>query len=106
MLFVFVQFESTNNIIVNASVTIASIHFTIILLNNLRLYQCLPVLESISCKNKKMHMLNIIASKWRQYIKRNNTHNDHVQNVPLRHVVPEVAYNFKEYREPLIGQDD
>ena len=72
VLFVFVQFESTNNIIVNASVTIAAIHFVIILLNNLRLYQCLPVLESISRKNKKMvNIKQFIASKWRQCIKRN-----------------------------------
>ena len=56
-----------------------------------------------------MDMVNIkhfIASKWRQCIKRNLSYNDHAQNIPLCDVVPEVAYNFKEYREPLIGQDD
>ena len=107
VLFVFVQSESTNNIIVNTSVIIASIHFVIILLNNLRLYQCLPVLESISHKNKKMvNIKQFIVSKWRQCIKRNRSRNDHAQNIPLRDVVPEVAYNFKEYQEPLIGQED
>ena len=107
VLFVFVQSESTNNIIVNTSVIIASIHFVIILLNNLRLYQCLPVLESISRKNKKMvNIKQFIVSKWRQCIKRNQSHNDRAQNIPLRDVVPEVAYNFKEYQEPLIGQED
>ena len=35
VLFAFVEFESTNNIIVNTSVTIAAIQFVIILLNNL-----------------------------------------------------------------------
>ena len=107
VLFAFVQFENTNNIIVNTSVIIASIHFVIILLNNLRVYQCLPVLESISRKNKNMiNMKQYIVSKWRHYTKRNRSHHDHIQNIPLSNVVPEVAYNFKEYREPLIGQED
>ena len=39
-------------------------------------------------------------------IKRNRSHNDCTQNIPLHNVVPEVAYNYKDYREPLIGQDD
>ena len=106
VLFAFVQFENINNIIVNTSVIIASIHFVIILLNNLRVYQCLPVLESISRKNKNMINIKQYVSKWRHYTKRNRSHPDHVQNIPLRNVVPEVAYNFKEYREPLIGQED
>ena len=106
-MFVFVQFESTRNIIVNTSVTIASIQFAIILLNNLRLYQCLPVLESISRKNKSMiNIKQFINNKWIHFIKRNQSHNDCTQNIPLRNVVPEVAYNYKDYREPLIGQDD
>ena len=107
VLFVFVQFENTNNIIVNTSVIIASIHFVIILLNNLRLYQCLPVLESISRKSKRViDIKQFIISKWMYLIKRNRSHNDHTQNIPLRDVVPEVAYNFKEYQEPLIGHED
>ena len=107
VLFVFIQYERTNNIIVNASVTIAAIHFVIILLNNLRLYQCLPALESISRKSKRViDIKHFIINKWRQCIKRNRSHNDHAQNLPLRNVVPEVAYNYKEYQEPLIGQDD
>ena len=107
VLFVFVQFENTNNIIVNTSVIIASIHFIIILLNNLRLYQCLPVLESISRKNKRViDIKQCIINKWMHLIKRNRSHNDYMQNIPLRDVVPEVAYNFKEYQEPLIGQED
>ena len=107
VLFVFVQSENTNNIIVNTSVIIASIHFVIILLNNLRLYQCLPVLESISRKSKRViDIKQFIISKWMYLIKRNRSHNDHAQNIPLRDVVPEVAYNFKEYQEPLIGHED
>ena len=107
VMFVFVQYESTNNIIVNTSVTIASIQFVIILLNNLRLYRCLPVLESISRKNKNMVSIKqFINNKWMHFIKRNRSHNDHTQNIPLRNVVPEVAYNYKDYREPLIGQDN
>ena len=105
VMFVFVQYESTNNIIVNTSVTIASIQFVIILLNNLRLYQCLPLLESISHKSKRVNDIkHFIINKWRQYIKRNRSHN--MRNIPLRNMVPEVAYNYREYQEPLIGQDD
>ena len=107
VLFVFVQSENTNNIVVNTSVIIASIHFVIILLNNLRVYQCLPVLESISRKNKNMiNIKQYIVSKCMGFIKRNRSPHDHMQNIPLRNVVPEVAHNFKEYREPLIGQED
>ena len=107
VLFAFVQFENINNVIVSTSVIIATIHFVIILLNNLRVYQCLPVLESISRKHKTaVNIKQFIVSKWRHYIKRNQSHHDHVQNIPLRNVVPEVAYNVKEYREPLIGQED
>ena len=107
VMFVFVQYESTNNIIVNASVTIASIQFVIILLNNLRLYQCLPALESISRKNKNMvNIKQFIYNKWMHFIKRNRSHSDRAQYIPLRNVVPEVAYNYKDYREPLVGQDD
>ena len=107
MLFTFVQFENTNNIIVNTLVAIASLHFVIILLNNLWLYQCLAILESISRKYKNVvNLKQYIASKWRHCIKRNQPHNNNMHNMPLRDMVPEVAYNFKEYREPLIGQDN
>ena len=107
MLLVFVQSENISNIIVNTSVAIASIHFVIILLNNLRLYQCLPILQSISRKHENViNLKQFIYSKWRHCIKRNQSHNNHVQNIPLHDVVPEVAYNFKEYREPLIGHDN
>ena len=106
VMFVFVQYESTNNIIVNTLVTIASIQFVIILLNNLRLYQCLSLLESISRKNKNMVNIKQFINKWIHFIKRNRSHNDCTQNIPLRNVVPEVAYNYKDYREPLIGQDN
>ena len=107
MLLVFVQSENISNIIVNTSVAIASIHFVIILLNNLRLYQCLPILQSISRKHENViNLKQFISSKWRHCIKRNQSHNNHVQNIPLHDVVPEVAYNFKEYREPLIGHDN
>ena len=101
-LFALIQFENTNNIIVNTSVTIASIHLAIILLNCLRLYQCLPLLEYISRKNKKVDSLKqFIVGKWMQYTKRNKPHNN---NIPLRNVIPDVTYNYKEYREPLLGQ--
>ena len=108
VLFVFLLSESTSSaIIVNTSVAIASVHFVIILLKNLRLYQCLLILESISRKHKNVVSLKqFIASKCRHCIKRNQTLNNLEQNVPLHDVVPEIAYNFKEYREPLIGQDN
>ena len=108
VLFVFLLSESTSSaIIVNTLVAIASVHFVIILLNNLWLYQCLPSLESISCKHDNLaNLKQYIASKWRHCIKGNHALNNHEQNVPLCDVVPEVAYNFKEYREPLIGQDN
>ena len=106
VMFVFIQFENRNSITVNTSVAIASIHFTVIFLNNLRLYQCLSLLQYISRKNKSVVSLKqFIISKWMHYTKRNQSHNDNVRNMPLRNVIPEVTYNYKEYREPLLGQD-
>ena len=108
VLFVFLLSESISNaIIVNTSVAIASVHFVVILLNNLWQYQCLPTLESISRKHENIATLKeYIINKCRHCIKRNQSNNNHEQNIPLRNVVPDVAYNFKEYREPLIGQDN
>ena len=108
VLFVFLLSEIMSNIIIiNTLVAITSVHFVIILLNNLWLYQCLPTLESISRKHKNViNLKQYIASKWSHCIKRNQPHNNDMQNMPLRDVIPEVAYNFKEYREPSIGQDN
>jgi len=108
MLFAFVQSESISNIIiVNTSVAIAAFHFIIILLNNLWLYQCLPMLESINRKHENVaNLKQYIANKWRNCIKRNQNNKNHMHDISLRSVVPEVVYNFKEYREPLIGQDN
>ena len=106
VMFVLIQFENSNSITVNTLVAIASVHFAAILLNNLRLYQCQPLLQYINCKNKRVDNLKqFIISKWVCYTKRNQSQNNNVQNMPLRNVIPEVAYNFKEYREPLIGED-
>ena len=108
MLFAFVQSESISNIIiVNTSVAIAAFYFIIILLNNLWLYQCLPMLESISRKHENVvNLKQYIANKWRNCIKRNQNNKNHMHDISLHSVVPEVVYNFKEYREPLIGQDN
>ena len=82
VMFVFIQFENRNSITVNTSVAIASIHFTVIFLNNLRLYQCLPLLQYVSRKNKRVVSLKqFIISKWMRYAKRNRSHNDNVQNM-------------------------
>ena len=111
VLFAFTQFNKpiAIDVMVNLSVFIASAYFVMILLNNLWLYQCR--LEPTSCKYNRVtkiltRMHQFIISKWIQLNKINRSHNNNVQNIPLRNVVPEVAYNLKEYREPLIGQDN
>jgi len=104
-LLVFSLYTKSITAIANVSVSIAFIHFTFILLNNLRLFQYKPVIHSKHKSTVAKLLVSInhyIAKKWK-LLGIQQTSNNNVQNIPMQNI-PEVAYNYREYREPLIGE--
>ena len=105
-LFTFSLYHGPNTAIVNASVGIAFIHFAIILLHHVWLFQCKSVIKSIFTSNNFIaktsnNIKEFIVNRWRTTMSQPGR----LQNIPLRDTVPDVTYQYDRFREPLIGLD-
>ena len=97
-LFVASWYTTTNSIAVNTLVIVAIVYFFMFTCYHIKLYRKvidIPIFVTLSTKLKLEKCFRYMQSQ--QLI--NQT------NIELCTPAPEVAYNYKEFREPLIGQD-
>ena len=108
IIFTFSHHHSPNCVIVTISVSVAFAQFTMILLHHIWLFQCKSVLKCIVDKTKPIENVltntkNFIIHKWKL---ENNQNSGEIQAVQLRNAVPDVAYHFDQFREPLIAEEN
>ena len=96
-LFVFSLYTSSNDIAVTVLIWLALLQFSFITFNHIRIY--LLSIHSIGLAKMKAEM-NL--KKYFDCFKPAMPNNIDRGNLEL---IPDVAFNFKEFREPLIGQD-
>ena len=91
--------HEANMIVVNLLVTISAIQFAIIFIYHIITYGCSRVILN------KIHLcVNAITHWITSSQKRSHHHHFQLQN-KVRESIPEVTYNYHEFREPLMGQD-
>ena len=97
-LFIFSLYTSSNHIAVTLLILLCFLLFFFIVINHIRMY--LLSIRSVSLA--KMKAGTIFKSHFSSCFKTAAPNNIDRGNLEL---IPEVAYNFREFREPLIGQD-
>ena len=98
--FVYSLYTSSNDIAVTIFISLAFFQFSLIVINHIRLY--LLSFHSVCLAKDK---LDTAFKKCFAYFKRPVPINNNNINRGNLQLIPEVAYNFREFREPLIGQD-
>ena len=93
-IFIFSLYTSSNDIAVTVLIFLAFLQFLYIVINHIRMY--LLSIHSVSLA--KMKVDTII----KKYFEKSPSPNNDRGNLEM---IPEAAYNFEEFREPLIGQD-
>jgi len=96
-LFVFSLYTSSNNIAVTVLICLTLLQFSFIVLNHIKTY-----LLSIRCISLAKMKADMSLKKYFDCFRHGIPNNVDQGNLEL---IPEVAYNFQEFREPLIGQD-
>ena len=88
-----------NSTAVNVAITVSAVHFSFIIVYHMITYMCGGVI-----RNKIQLSVNTLTG-W--IIRLNNkTHTQHFQlQDNIRDNIPEVTFNYREYREPLVGVD-
>ena len=90
---------TANSTAVNVAITIAAVHFCFIIVYHMITYVCGGVI-----RNKIQLSVNTFTG-WITRLN-NKTHIQHFQlQDNIRDNIPEVAFNYREYREPLVGVD-
>ena len=91
--------DETNMIVVNVMIIISAIQFAIIIIYHIITYACSRVIFN------KIHLcVNAITHWVTTSHKRSQRHHFQLQD-NIRDSIPEVAFNYCEFREPLMGQD-
>ena len=92
--------QNTNMTIVNVMMAIAAVHFTLIII-----YHIITYMHGGVIKHKLQSSINIFT-RWLTRLHIKSPH----QQFHLQHYVhdniPEVAFNYREYREPLIEYEN
>ena len=96
-LFIYSLYTSSNDITATVLIFVAFLQFSLIVINHVRVY-----LLSIRSVNLAKMKLEDIFKNIFDYFNSPAPNNTDQGNLQL---IPEVAYNFREFREPLIGQD-
>ena len=96
-LFIYSLYTSANDTAVTVLIFLAFLQFLLIVINHIRLH----LLSICSVNLAKMKLDNIFKNIF-GYFKNPAPNNADQGNLQL---IPEMAYNFREFREPLIGQD-
>lgn len=96
-IFVFSIYTTSNTVVVYGSVSLAMLHLLYIILLHV-----MGLLRNTALKNTHFSW-NLISERFNKI--RHKTNKDQSNTLKLINPVPEVAYNYEEFREPLIGQD-
>jgi len=95
ILYMFTLSDLQGVIIVNVMITLAAIQFTFIIMYHIITYSYNGVIRI-----KINYFINTIIT-WINKLKKSSNTNLQLHNIEI----PEVTYNYHEYREPLIGED-
>ena len=88
-----------NSTAVNVAITVAAVHFCFIIVYHMITYVYGGVIRN------KMQLSIDTLTRWITGLN-NKTHTQHFQlQDNIRNNIPEVAFNYREYREPLVGVD-
>ena len=91
---------NTNNAATNTVITVAAVHFTFIIIYHIITYMCGGVIRS------KMQLMIKAFTTWINRLHHKSQHQQfHLQD-SIRNNIPEVAFNYHDYREPLVDQDN
>ena len=91
--------DIANSTAVNVAITVSAIHFSFVIVYHMITYVCGGVI-----RNKIQLSVNTLT-EWITRLN-NKTHIQHFQlQDNIRDNIPEVAFNYHEYREPLVGVD-
>ena len=90
---------NASSTVVNVAITLAAVHFSFIIV-----YHMITYVYGGVIRNKIQLSINILTG-WITRLK-NRTHTQQFQlQDNVRDNIPEVAFNYHEYREPLVGVD-
>ena len=87
---------ATNTTSVNIMITMAAIHLFFIIIYHIITYACGGIIR------KKIQASVDAFTKW---ISKFSEHEKFQLQYDTRDRIPEIAFNYHEYREPLLGQD-
>ena len=91
--------DIANSTAINVAITVSAIYFSFVIVYHMITYVCGGVI-----RNKIQLSVNTLT-EWITRLN-NKTHIQHFQlQDNIRDNIPEVAFNYREYREPLVGVD-
>ena len=97
-LYVSLSYTGNQVTAVNIMITMAAFHFSLIIVYHMITYVCGGVI-----KNKILFSVNTLT-KWITRLRSKQPQQFQLQD-NIRDNIPEVAFNYREYREPLVGMD-
>ena len=86
--------KTTSNIITNISISLAMFKLLFIVVLHVKDFLCST--DFWRCK---------LTDKFTNCFQKSTHTNNQQRNFDLNNPAPEIAYNYKEFQEPLIGQD-
>ena len=90
---------NANSTAVNIAITIIAVHFCFIIVYHMITYVCGGVI-----RNNCILSVDTLTRWITRLNNKTHTHHFQLQN-NIRDNIPEVAFNYREYREPLVGVD-
>ena len=90
----------TNNTITNTVITMAAVHFTIIIIYHIITYMCGGVIRS------RMQLMSKALTRWIIRLHQKSQPQQFQLQDGIRNNIPEVAFNYHDYREPLVGLEN
>ena len=91
--------DETNMIVVNVMIIISAIQFAIIIIYHIITYACSRVILN------KIHLCVNAITHWVTTSHKRSQHHHFQLQDNIRECIPEVAFNYCEFCEPLMGQD-
>jgi len=107
IVFTFSLYQNANSIIINVSVAVTVIHFSILLLHHFLLFQCKFLLKTIFANNSFITKISKATGKrinnlWKKAVQHTQRR---VHSTPLNIAIPDVTYRYDKFRESLLGED-
>ena len=91
--------QDINMTVANVMIAMTAVHFTLIII-----YHMITYVYGGVIRNKIQLSINTLSSWVTRYHYKSRHQTFKLQN-NVRDNIPEVAFNYREYREPLIGLD-